>query len=915
MFRCLPTLILSLAIATGSLAQPLRIGVDSNSPPLAYLGADGRPIGYSVDLLQEMKRVGGLEVEVVSDYWAGLLAQLKDGRIDAIANMAIIEERRTAYDYSIGHARMRAAVYFRKDGPIVDNTLAFKGRTLAMLEGSITTYTLHTHPQWSAKVHLFSSYESALQAVQRRECDAALFLRPLGGEVVEPMPELRRAFLDDLTYRFHFAVRKGDAATLERINQALATVQAEGLDRPLYKRWIGPVEPRPLRLADLRPYLFQILAAAALISGLVLWRMRVLAQRTRQAVALRLSEMRFRKVFENTPNIAVQGYDRNRRVIFWNDASTTFYGYSSTEALGRRLEELIIPDAMRSDVISAVDRWLKSGEVPPAEELVLRHKNGGPVKVFSSHCLTFNALGEPEMYCIDIDLAERDRALAARRELEENFRRIVETAHEGIWTIDGQGRTTFVNSRMAQMLGYTAQEMDSVHLLDRLEEPGRTLVARHIQDPNSGPISSHDVSFLRRDGSELWAAITTSPIHAAGRPHSGSLIMVTDITERKLTESQLRQSQKMEVVGQLAGGVAHDFNNILTAMLLNLNYLREVAPSTGPEDIVGDLEALTARAARLTSQLLSLARRQPLHMRPVELTAAVTDLLRMLRRLIGEHITLRTVQEVPELWVDADPGMLDQVVMNLCVNARDAMPDGGTLTLATRRITLTEKNLPPKSEARFGDFAVLQISDTGCGMTPEVLQHLFEPFFTTKDVGKGTGLGLAAVHGIVHQHRGWIDVESTPQLGSTFLVYLPLTTRRPTLTANVVETPARASGTARLLLVEDEEELRRATTGMLSRLGYQVSSAADGIEALRVWDEHQGAFDILVTDVVMPNGLNGLRLGETLRQRKPTLRVVLVSGYSSEIHKANHHTGSGITFLAKPFDAASLAEALNSGKT
>jgi PAS domain S-box-containing protein len=898
------------------MSQPLRIGVDSNSPPLAYLDGEGRPIGYSVDLLQEMERVGGLDVDVVSGYWASLLAQLKDGRIDAIANMAMIDERRAIYDYSIGHARMRAAVYFRKNGPVVDNTTAFRGRTLAMLEGSITTYTLSTHPQWGARVQLFNSYEAALLAVQRKECDAALFLRPLGGDVVEPSPDLQRAFLDDLTYRFHFAVRKGDAVTLERINQALATVQAEGLDRPLYKRWIGPVEPRPLRLADLRPYLLQILIAAALISGLVWWRMSVLAQRTRQAETLRLSEMRFRKVFENTPNIAVQGYDRERRIIFWNNASTTFYGFSREEALGRRLEELIIPTSLRESVIAAIERSMKTGEAPPATELVLRHKNGSDVKVFSSHCLTMNSMGEPEMYCIDIDLAERDRALAVRRELEENFRRIVETAHEGIWTIDEHGQTTFVNSRMAQMLGYTVEEMASVHLLDRLNESGRALVARHVHGPHAGPISSHDVSFQRRDGSELWAAITTSSIHTAGRPHSGTLVMVTDITERKLTESQLRQSQKMEVVGQLAGGVAHDFNNILTAMLLNLNYLREVAPSTGPEDIVADLEALTARAARLTSQLLSLARRQPLQMRPVELTAAVTDLLRMLRRLIGEHITLRTVQEMPDLWVDADSGMLDQVVMNLCVNSRDAMPDGGTLTLATRRVTLTEKNLPPKSEARFGDFAVLQISDTGCGMTPEVLQHLFEPFFTTKDVGKGTGLGLAAVHGIVHQHRGWIDVESAPQMGSTFSVYLPLTSRRPapTSTASAAELPAPVGGSGRLLLVEDEEELRRATTGMLSRLGYQVWPAADGVEALRVWEEQKGAFDLLVTDVVMPNGMNGLRLGETLRQRKPDLRVVLVSGYSSEIHKAPHHSGTGITFLAKPFDAVSLAHALNSGK-
>ena len=905
------SLALAVFLLAGILAAaPLRIGVEINSPPLSSRETNGPLEGYSIELIGEMVRAGDLEVELVEGYWRVITDALQQGKVDALANVTITPERRGFYDFSIGHARVRAVAYTREGVPPIRSSADLVGKKIAVLSGSVAVQSSLSSKGWGDNARLYQSYDDVFGSVLSGECDVAIVFRSMTAEPVKALPNLRSELIDDVTRQFHFAVRKGDSATLERINQALATVQAKGLDQPIYKRWIGPLEPRPIRLADLRPYWLPASLGLLAIIAVVTWRMISLAQRTRQAEALRKSETRFRSLFESTPNIAVQGYDRQRRVIFWNDASTQLYGYAREEALGRLLEDLIIPPAMRDSVLAAVDLWLKTGVSPRAEEITLHTKEGRPVKVFSSHCITANGAGDPEMYCIDIDLTERDQALAARRELEENFRRIVETAHEGIWTVDADGRTTFANPSIARMLGYTVEEMGSIRLLDTLDEEGRIFVSERLRLSETSVVQAHDVRFRRKDGSELWAAITTNPIHDTVGTHTGSLVMATDITGRKHAESQLRQSQKMEVVGQLAGGVAHDFNNILTAVMLNLNFLREIAPNPANDEILRDLEALTGRAAMLTSQLLSLARRQPLQMRPLELNGALTDLLRMLRRLIGEHIALQVKPDTPEVWIDADSGMLDQAVMNLCINARDAMPAGGTLTLSTRVVSLNEHNAALQPEARPGQFALIQITDTGQGMSPEVLQHLFEPFFTTKDVGKGTGLGLAAVHGIVHQHRGWIEVQSTPDVGSTFRIYLPVTSHRPATPVPAAMPVPRASATGRILYVEDEEGVRRVTAGMLARLGYDVVTASDGPDALKLWDQHAGAFQVLLTDVVMPKGVSGLQLGEMLRAKNPKLRVVLVSGYSLEINKARTQPIEGVAFLAKPFDSTALAETL-----
>ena len=397
----------------------------------------------------------------------------------------------------------------------------------------------------------------------------------------------------------------------------------------------------------------------------------------------------------------------------------------------------------------------------------------------------------------------------------------------------------------------------------------------------------------------------------AFRPSPGRFAtLVRDITERHQLEGQLQQAQKMEAVGQLAGGVAHDYNNILVAILMNLSLLRTEA-NLSPEaaQSLQELEREAKRAASLTRQLLVFSRRESVQARPVDLKELLEAMIKMLRRLLGEHITIGT-SFAPDLpCIQADPGMIDQVVMNLCVNARDAMPDGGQLLLVTTREVFTEADRATRPERRPGAYLRLSVSDTGCGMDTATRQRIFEPFFTTKEAGKGTGLGLATVFGIVKQHNGWIEVESSPGRGSTFHLHLPFAPDDALEEPSPLPAPAATGGSETILLVEDDAVSRQTVGLALRRDGYQVIEAA-GVEAARTaWAQHRDRIAALITDVVMPGGINGFELARALRAERPELCIVIISGYSSDAARKQPAI-EGATYLAKPFDYATLTCAM-----
>jgi CheY-like chemotaxis protein len=323
-----------------------------------------------------------------------------------------------------------------------------------------------------------------------------------------------------------------------------------------------------------------------------------------------------------------------------------------------------------------------------------------------------------------------------------------------------------------------------------------------------------------------------------------------------------------------------------------------------------DLEVLTKRASSLTGQLLLFSRQQTLQTVKVEINAALTHLLQMLERTLGEDICFVRLGGSLELWVDSDVAMLEQAIMNVCLNARDAMPNGGTLTLETSAVDFELEDVTNEPEARPGAFVCLRITDTGCGMGREVLRHLFEPFFTTKEVGKGTGLGLASAFGIAHQHSGWLSVESGVGEGATFRLFLPRSTGAKPSHGTESLPPVSKRTRDTVLLVEDEPELLRASARALTQLGYRVLSASDGQEALKVWAESRIVIDLLLTDMRMPKGISGLQLAERLWETKPSLKVVIMSGYNTEIAADREGPKRRYTFLPKPFDLDTLDQAL-----
>ena len=383
--------------------------------------------------------------------------------------------------------------------------------------------------------------------------------------------------------------------------------------------------------------------------------------------------------------------------------------------------------------------------------------------------------------------------------------------------------------------------------------------------------------------------------------------------ERKKLEEQLRQSQKMEAIGQLAGGVAHDFNNLLAVIQGNAELALMDAAKLEPHtrEFLSQITKASERAANLTRQLLAFGRKHTMRLDTVNLNDLMGNLTKMLNRIIGEDIHLEC-QCVGLPFVRADASMMEQVILNLVVNARDAMPEGGRLLIGTRTLSIDARGIPPHPEARTGEFVCLNVSDTGTGISPENLTRIFEPFFTTKEVGKGTGLGLATVYGIVKQHQGWVNVSSRVGIGTTFEIFLPAIRPPGDDPASPPPETVPRGGTEKILLVEDDAAVRLMTRRTLESFGYQVMEAASGCHALAVWQSHGQEIDLLLTDIVMPDGMNGRQLAELLRGQTPALKVIFVSGYSLNVigkdtDFLNRHDNF---FLQKPYQVNVLINAI-----
>jgi PAS domain S-box-containing protein len=626
----------------------------------------------------------------------------------------------------------------------------------------------------------------------------------------------------------------------------------------------------------------------------------------------KLTEAKLRQlsiVVEQSP-ASVIVTDIQGNIEYVNSKFTELTGYSPAEVLGKN-PRVLKSGEMPAEAYQQLWKTISSGKTWWGE-FHNRKKNGELYWEWARISPILDDTGQPTHYvAVKEDMTERRRAEIALRESEERFRLVTENASDLITVINNQGIIRFQSPSIERVLGYKPEEwinrsgFEFVHPEDMTK--AAAALQRKADDPAPPPIFA-EFRFRHRDGS--WRIMQVIGQSIPKHRSEGFIVLNSrDITENRKLEEQFRQSQKMEAFGQLAGGVAHDFNNILAVIQMQAGMLRsEQDLSPMQMDYAAEIEKATQRAANLTRQLLLFSRRQTLQLRNVNLNDIVANITKMLHRILGEDIRINIKHDQQELFIHADAGMMDQILLNLTVNCRDAMPKGGELFIETSAVKFDELAVAQSHKARPGLFACLSVSDTGCGIPPEILPRIFEPFFTTKDVGKGTGLGLATVFGIVQQHQGWINVYSEVGHGTTFRIYLPglatVAGKEPTLP----RLESVRGGDETILVVEDDLSLRVSVRNALSRLGYHVLEAQTGIRALELWNQNREKIRLLFTDMVMPDGMTGKELAGKLLQKDPKLKVIYTSGYSAEVAGREFPLNEGTNFLAKPFEAQKLAQ-------
>jgi PAS domain S-box-containing protein len=638
--------------------------------------------------------------------------------------------------------------------------------------------------------------------------------------------------------------------------------------------------------------------------------MAMVIERKRVEDAWREQSQLLQQIVDNIPVMLVF-LDDQGRIRWGNQAWSNTLGFTIEEAHGRDIFGDLYPDPIERR------RVHESIGAPSGvwTDFRTRTKSGAILDTMWANA----PLAQNEWLGIGMDVTDRRRS-------EERYRAFIAHSSEGVSRLEidppvpinlpedeqvarlyAGARIAECNDAMARMYGYSeARELIGTRLTD-LHDSGEPGNHDQIRSFIRAGYRVSDSETRERDREGRPRVFLNNVV---GFVEEGHLVRVwgtqRDVTDQRNLEEQLRQSQKMEAVGQLAGGIAHDFNNLLTAILGNTQLLlRDLPPGDAKRGDVEEIRKASERAASLTRQLLAYSRRQMLQPEVLDLNVVVADMDRMLRRLIGEHISLATVL-APDLGrVRADPNQIEQVLVNLVVNARDAMPNGGKLTIETANAELDDSFTQRHLGAVAGSYVMVAVTDSGAGMDASVRAHLFEPFFTTKEVGKGTGLGLATVYGIVKQSGGYISVYSEPSIGSSFKVYLPRIETAPHSTF----TPAKsrpAYGSETILVVEDEPAVLALSRRALEAHGYVVLAASDGHDALRVVERHGGTIHLLVTDVVMP-GLSGRQLADSLAARRPGIRVLFMSGYPGDAVVQHGGLPTGSAFLQKPFSPDGLA--------
>ncbi|CAA7624470.1 Signal transduction histidine kinase [Candidatus Terasakiella magnetica] len=762
---------------------------------------------------------------------------------------------------------------------LVDNNLlALAASSVAGL-GLITMLRRYRRTDESGGA-LMGALDSELRAVLIIEGDAELFrnaaARHILGGADDPLAPLkRRAEEDDRAL-----------AEMERLDAAAAVGAARRTE-------VG------LPLADGGREWFALEVRPAGKSGAVAWMVEDISARRAMEETLRRENELLSDFVDFLP-VGCYSADAEGTVRYVNQRLAEWLGKSSDAIIGANLAEVF-------------------GTVPNPEEeraeLRLRGRSGEIFQALVAHSV-YDEGGEIFTRSVVVrDLVPEQQWERAVRAAELRFRWLFDDAPVGIALVDMDGTIGGCNLALQAMLGMDRGDMLGRSVPDIIAEDSRSQAIEQLGKVLQGSQPGTHLEVRLKGRRDLIAQLFVSPSHEDGEI-SGLVIHFIDATEQRNLELQFAQSQKMQAMGQLAGGVAHDFNNLLTAMIGFCDLLLQRHGPGDPSfaDIM-QVRQNANRAASLVRQLLAFSRRQALQPRRLNVTDALEELSNLLRRLLGETIELRIIHSRALGLIRVDPGQFDQVIINLAVNARDAMPGGGTLTVRTNTVTIDQPVQRGPELMPAGEYVQIEVGDTGTGISKENLGRIFEPFFSTKEVGAGTGLGLSTVYGIVRQTDGFITVESEPGQGTTFTIFLPRIdaepadeAKRPPPQAEAEIAGADLTGTGTILLVEDEDAVRMFGARALRNKGYTVIEARSGEQAVEVLHGDE-AIDVLITDVVMP-GMDGVTLARLVRMERPAIKIILISGYSEDVARDGIDESAGIHFLPKPFSLKQLANAV-----
>ena len=647
-----------------------------------------------------------------------------------------------------------------------------------------------------------------------------------------------------------------------------------------------------------QPQVIQGLVGLVFLFDLYIIYQHLLIYRIRKRLVER--EELFHLISENAADM-IAVVDMHGHRLFNSLSYQKVLGYSPEELQASSALEQVHPED-REFIRQAAEDARHSGHGKTLEYR-FRHKNGTWLVLESTSSVIRNSEGEPEkLVVVNRDITERKRAEEALRRSETNFRSVVEDAPYGIYRASVTGQFLQVNPALRKMLGYETEEQ-------LLEKDLATDIFLHSGEYHRlaelltriEEIKDLEVEWKKQDGTQITVRCSGRRINDENGTPAYFEVFAEDVSEKRVLEKQLRMAQKMEAIGRLSGGIAHDFNNLLGVII---GYSRVLKKALNQDSTLcehaTEVEKAGQRAASLTKQLLAFSRQQVLTPAVLNLNTLASDMEKMLPRLLGEDIDVSLDLDPALDSVKADQSQIEQVILNLAVNSRDAMPNGGKLKVQTANAEFDQAYTRNHPGSRVGRYVLLSVTDTGTGMDAGTLAHIFEPFFTTKERGKGTGLGLATVYGIVKQSNGYIWVDSAVGRGTSFQIYLPRYVGEQAVDTQKIVSEERLSGSETILLVEDAEPLRKLAQSFLEGSGFRVLSAANGEEALEVANRFAGIFDLLLTDVVMP-GMNGRMLAEQLMPRRPGMKVLYMSGYSDSFIAGHGVLDPRLHLLHKPF--------------